>query len=106
MSEIPDEILRRVYRIKGGGEVTLVVYRPKAFDDSPDMCCEFDIIGLPGQSRQFAGGVDAIQSLLLALKMAATDLVTSAEFESGRLYWLEEGDTDLGLPLPKALGKV
>lgn len=105
MSEANKEFLSRTYSIRGGPKVSLVIYQPVPFPDGVDMRCEYEISGLATlRPRQFAGGVDAIQSLLLALKMAATDLVTSAEYQLGDLFWLEEGNPDLGLPLPKSLG--
>lgn len=103
MAESSEIILYRNYRLKNGRDVVLLVRQPMLFGEGPDFKTEYLIRGLGDEQVRFAGGIDAIQSMLLALKMAAAFLVTSDEYRSGQLYWLEKNDSDLGLPLPDSL---
>ena len=63
-----------------------------------DFGCVYEIDGLetkPITRRIF--GVDGVQALDLAMKMAMVDLLCSKAYQEGRLTWLGSGD--LGLPV-------
>jgi hypothetical protein len=92
----------RHYKLTTGGEVRLDVTSPERFEDSDDYVCHFRVLGLKNPVQSFAGGVDALQSLQLALMNAAAILLASEEYQRKELYWLEHGQSDLGLPIPKA----
>ncbi len=100
-SSVPKEFLRREYRLTDGGAATLIVYRPAKFPDGSDFECKYEIHGLGKSVQRMAGGVDEIQSVLLALEMAAAALIASPEYKARQLYWLDPNDPDLGLPLSK-----
>jgi hypothetical protein len=94
----------RNYQLKNGSKVQLIVGVPEPFPDGKDYQCAYQITGLGDGQIRYAGGVDLLQSLQLALKMAASILITSPEYIAGQLYWLEDGSRDIGLPLPKGVG--
>ena len=57
-------------------------------------------IGWPDRERKgSAGGADAIQALLVALKFVGTELYCSAEHEAGRLTWADDW-SGYGFPVP------
>ncbi|MEX8195451.1 DUF6968 family protein [Comamonas guangdongensis] len=96
---MPEAFICREYRLTDGGVVTLIVYRPARAHDGPDFECSYAIRGLGTPVRQAITGVDEVQSMLLALRVAAAVLSASPEYKSRRLYWLEPDEPDLGLPL-------
>jgi hypothetical protein len=60
--------------------------------------CDYEI-AWPDQKRVFhAYGVDAVQALILALRMVHAELLTPPEGRGGQIRWL--GSNDLGLPPP------
>lgn len=83
----------------GGSAVHLIVFQPSSCADGQDFQCGYEINGLSKKYGRTVMGVDAIQSVLIALKIAAADLSSSDEYKSRDLYWLEVGDTDIGLPM-------
>lgn len=72
---------------------------PPDFDGN--WCCPYRIEGLGGGAIRYAGGVDAVQALWMALLMIGTDLYTSAPGIAGRISWL--GMRNLGFPVPEAV---
>jgi hypothetical protein len=97
-----NSVLTREFLLKEGGIVLLDVAIPRQFPDSQDYICQYRISGLLATHEAFAGGVDALQSLQLALYGAAAFLMSSKQFQEGDLYWLEANSKDLGLPVPDA----
>ena len=83
--------------------VALEIGRPEKFPDGEDYFCPYRVVGLGNDKVRYAGGVDAVQALLLALKKVGAQLNTCAEHRDGRLYWLEADSRDLGLPLPDGM---
>lgn len=82
-------------------EVFVTIGKPQPFSDSPDYYCPFQINGLLGRESVFyAGGVDAIQAIQLAMKMIGALLYTSDEAKQGRLRWTGGSNGDLGFPSP------
>lgn len=99
MNSNQDELLRRTYHLDGGAPVYLIIYRPVSYADTQEAQCKYEIFGLSKKFGRHVMGIDSMQSVLLALKVAAADLVSSDEYKSGSLYWLEAGDRDIGLPM-------
>lgn len=95
----PTELFRRIYHIGAGREVVLIVYCPVPFSDGQDFECRYRVEGLGNNVERYAGGVDELQSFVLALQMAASLLMSSQEYKNGQLYWLSPNDPDLGLPI-------
>ena len=92
MAEI---IAERSYELQSGGNVVLRLFRPEKID--ADWSCGYDIIWPDRQDRLAVFGIDAVQSLLLAMTVVHATLLASPESKSGDLTWL--GEPDLGLPL-------
>lgn len=82
-------------------KVMVHIGKPEKYPDSSDYYCPFRIAGLGKERANRAGGVDAVQALLLALKMVGAELYTSKEAKDGHLKWVgSSGDGDLGFPVP------
>lgn len=84
--------------LHGGGKVTVTIGKPEKFPDAEDYYCSYQIIGIKRSSVRYAGGVDAVQALELALKMIGADLYTSDEARAGALSWKGNDEGDLGFP--------
>lgn len=87
----------------GGKKVTVVIGKPERFPDAEDYYCPYQIVGIGSERVRYAGGVDAVQALQLALKMIGADLYTSPEAETKQLSWTGGDLGDLGFPVPDAL---
>jgi hypothetical protein len=101
-------VVEREYRLTLKGrkrqKVLLRIGKPRPLPGGRDYICVYQYTGLGNDDRtRFAGGVDSMQAILLAMQMALVELVCSAAYRSGTLTW--EGSFDLarGLPLPDAI---
>ena len=81
----------------GERPVPIRLYQPVR--GARDWSCAYEI-GWPGEARRgFGYGIDAGQSLLLALQAIGTDLYTSDHHRSGKLRWDAPG-RGYGFPVP------
>ncbi len=80
-----------------GAKVIVGIGTPKNFPDSSDYYCPYEIRGLGNDKIRYAGGIDGVQALLLALQMVGAELYTSEEGKAGTLIWA--GGHDLGFPV-------
>ena len=87
--------VERRYELGGSAEVVVRFARPA--QDSVDFICEYEVAWPDRKKRLRAYGVDEVQALLIAMQNVHADLLTSREFGTGQLRWLESDD--LGLPL-------
>src|SRR5260221_3164938 len=80
--------------------VTVNIGKPKKFRGGHDYYCPYRITGIGQEKIKYAGGVDPVQALHLALMKIGTELYTSKEAKAGRLRW-DGGSTkgDLGFPV-------
>ncbi|MBV5271379.1 MAG: hypothetical protein JZU55_17565 [Afipia sp.] len=70
--------------------------------EDTDWSCVFSI-GWPELTlERKVFGIDAIQSLELALRMIGTELYTSEDHKAGRLMWLKPG-AGYGFPVPNII---
>ena len=92
-------IARRSLQTKGGREVQIIVGRPEHFPDEEDFYCPFSVNGLGDDRVRYAGGVDALQALILALKMLSVYVMTLEDVKQGDVQWLDGSDPTLGLLL-------
>ena len=76
-------------------EIKILIGKPREFADHPDYYCPYQIVGIGNEKIRYAGGVDAVQALQLAVKIIGVKLQTSKEAE--KLRWLDQ--TDLGFPV-------
>lgn len=81
-----------------GGSVTVRIGQPRPFAEGDNSYCPFEIIGLDYEVFSRAGGVDDVQALQLAIKNIGVILEVYNRETGGSVYWLTEGDPDLGFP--------
>ncbi|WP_115495278.1 DUF6968 family protein [Dyella monticola] len=96
----PDQIdvviARRTFQVKGGREAELIIGAPQPFTDG-DYFRPFQVTGLGDARVYYAGGVDAYQALILALKKITIHLLTLPEVVNGEVQWLDGSEPNLGL---------
>jgi Domain of unknown function (DUF6968) len=79
-------------------EIPIRIYAPERA--KTDWICRFDIEWPQGRVERWGAGIDAVQSLWIALQMIGAEIYTSRHHESGRLSWLTPG-CGYGFPVPK-----
>jgi len=81
----------------GAQDVILSIGKPVRFPDAPhgDWYCPWTIDGPDRFHEHYAGGLDGLQALLMALSGIRAELQVVGR--SGKLTWLD--DEDLGLEL-------
>jgi len=90
--------VERIFKIDGQN-VECRFYRPA--QDGTEFSCRYTI-NLPGKPRESHGyGVDAIQSLLLAMRKAHVEMLVLRHKKGHRVEWLD--DENLGLPLDEVV---
>ncbi len=99
-SDSLDDVIaeRRLSLISDTGEVREIVVRigkPGRSPDHDDYACECQIAGLGEYSLKRIYGLDAFQSLQLALRFISILVNHHWEKAEGRLYWQEPGN-DMG----------
>lgn len=96
-------VANRELALADGKKVTVTIGKPEKFPDSEDYYCSYQIIGMGNERVRYAGGIDSIQALLLALNMVGADLYTSDEAKTGVLSWKGGEKGNLGFPVPDTL---
>jgi hypothetical protein len=97
-----DIIARRIYQLTGPPSVDFTVEIERPVEISGDYKCSYNIHWPNGTVSGYAMGVDAIQSLILAIRKLGVDLYLSESAKNGQLIWLEAGG-GYGILLPKGL---
>lgn len=96
-------IASRVLKLRKGNndiEIPIRIFVPKK--EAVDWSCRVEI-GWPDETLAMdVMGIDAVQALDLALKMAGAQIYGSDHHLSGKLAWLEPGQ-GYGLPVPNNL---
>ena len=77
-------------------EVPIRIHAPEK--DKVDWICRFEIGWPEGRVERWGGGIDAVQSLWIALQMIGAEIYTSQHHKAGRLAWLES-DRGYGFPV-------
>jgi hypothetical protein len=96
-------IATRVLQVRepaGTRDVPIQIFAPEP--DTNSWICRFEIGWPEGTLKRYAGGVDAVQALHLALQMIGVLLYTSEHHEAGRLMFQEPG-RGYGFPITKSL---
>jgi hypothetical protein len=96
-------IATRELALASGKKVSVIIGKPKKIPDNGGYYCPYQIVGMGKEKVRYAGGVDGVQSLLLALEMIGADLYTSKEAKAGTLSWDGGGNGNLGFPVPDVL---
>lgn len=91
-------VATRELECRGGAPIVVVIGQPQPFPDLLNYYCPFQLRGLGNERIRYAGGVDAVQALELALQMIGAILYTSREAQEKRLTW--NGAANLGFPVP------
>lgn len=106
LTNVGDVIATRALTLRGDDgdkEIVIVIGKPRPFDGGTDFLCPYQIRGMERKKVTYAGGVDAVQALELALAKIGAELYTSEAAKSGKLRW-DGGDAgDLGFPVPATL---
>jgi hypothetical protein len=90
---------RRLCYVEDGLEictVEILIGMPVKFQNSDDFYVPYKISGPKADKLSYAGGVDEIQALSLALQKIGVELSALQKKLSGQLTWL--GLADLGFP--------
>lgn len=91
-------IATRTYTLDESDSVRVFLGQPTAIDERDEFQCEFEVLGLSKKINGRVVGIDAIQSLLLAMARLGSELRDSPESVSGRISWLgEDIGKNLGL---------
>ena len=107
LESVGEIIATRELDLAGSEEkLTVSIGIPKKFPDSSDYFCPFEIRRLRSGKVSYAGGIDGIQALLLALKKIGAELYTSEEAKSGALLWKGARKGNLGFPVPDSLSDI
>ncbi|CAN5344769.1 hypothetical protein BH10PSE11_BH10PSE11_27050 [soil metagenome] len=92
----------RTLRLRDEAETSIPVHVIPPVQDDIDWSCTFSI-GWPDKAlERKVFGIDAIQSLELALRMIGTELYASEYHKTGRLMWLKP-DAGYGFPVPNII---
>lgn len=83
---------------KPGAIVKISLGKPRTFPDSEGYYCPFLIVGVGAENIKYAAGVDAIQSLQLAMVMIGATLKFLNEGLDGELRWEGGDEGDFGFP--------
>lgn len=97
-SVIASRTLRLGTQVDG---VTVSIGAPKPYADGKDFYCPFRIEGLGDDRVKYAGGVDAVQALQLAMQRIGIELYASPH--ASALRWIDPDGPDLGFPVPENL---
>jgi hypothetical protein len=75
--------------------------KPQMWDDGPDYLCPILIAGIGNDKLQCAAGVDAFQSIELALKLISSELQKIRRSHVADLCrWQGDDDPYVGFPRP------
>ena len=86
-------MIRRILQYQQNGERSQVVIEfgcPEPRGD--DFGCHVRIKGHSFNVDRVIYGVDSLQAVILAIKLAHSIITDSEAYKQGRLYWLEPGD--------------
>jgi hypothetical protein len=78
-------IAARSFDLVGGKKVTLTFGKPQPFPENRDYYCPYRISGIGSGEVRYAAGVDSLQALLMALKLADVGMRSSQGIPSWRI---------------------
>ena len=101
LSNVGTVIATRMFHFVGedtAKEIQVRIGKPCPFPDGKDFYCPYQITGVGDGNVQYAGGIDAVQALQLAMRMIACDLGLLNKSCGGKLRWEGDEAGDLGFP--------
>jgi hypothetical protein len=95
---------RLVLANDAGRRILVKMGKPEPLPDAlgDDQYCPFQITGIGTERVKYAAGVDAFQSIELALKMIGAELTRLNQKHGGRLRWECDEHGDLGFPITRS----
>jgi len=100
-NEIKEVIAERHLYLDGQPGITIRVLLGKPQGTAGLMLCPYQIVGIRDEKVRCAGGVDAFQSLQLAMEMIGSELYFKLNRRhDGTLRWEAGEKGDLGFPVP------
>lgn len=84
--------------VMGADEVVVTIGKPQLFDDGQDYYCPYSIEHAGQRKVSYAGGMDAVQALQLAMKKIGVDLGYLAKTRGVPIAWLPDTPGDTGFP--------
>ena len=70
-------------------DVPIRIFTPQLVDGAWN--CHVEIEWPDGVMKRYAGGIDAVQALELAMQLIGVELYCSEAHEGGRLVWMDKG---------------
>ena len=100
LPNVGDVIATRMLHLIGEAakEIRVLIGKPRPFPAGRDFYCPYQITGLGDEKVRYAGGIDAVQALQLAMRMIACDLGLLNESSGRKLRWEGDESGDLGFP--------
>ena len=80
----------------GTEPVVVSIGKPEPFDDNADFFCPYSIEYAGKRKVSYAGGMDAVQALQLAIKKIGSDLAYLAKTEGVPIGWLQDTPGETG----------
>lgn len=106
MDDVGEIIATRTLSLDGTAEANIIIGKPQRFPNGESWYCPYQTLNVGLDRILYAAGVDAVQSLILALSMIGAKLYTSDEYRAGRLSWIAGKNGDLGFPVPESIRDV
>lgn len=97
LEKVNSVIAKRTLQAKDGREIEIIFGLPEKFPGDDDFYCPFQLVGLGDEKVRYAGGVDSMQALILALKKLSYYVSSLDEVKNGEIQWLDGSNLDLGL---------
>ena len=85
-----DVIATREFRVTRpqATRVVLLIGKPKRLDSGDTYYCPYQITGTGDEKVRYAAGIDAVQSLQLAMGLIGADLAALDRASTGTLRWV------------------
>jgi len=98
IQEIKEPVAQR--ELTAGTETVLVtIGKPTLFDDGGDYYCPYSIEIGDKKKLSYAGGVDSVQAIQLAMKKIGVDLAHLGRKHNTPITWLPDTPDETGFPL-------
>lgn len=79
LKDVGEIIATRDFTLDKTGKVTVLIGKPQQFPGGDDWYCPHQKLGIGSGKVKYAGGVDPVQALVLALSMLGAELYCSRE---------------------------
>ncbi len=107
LNDVGEVIATRTLTLDGTKQAKILIGKPQRFPNGESWYCPYQTLNVGLDRVLYAGGVDEVQALILALSMIGAKLYTSDEYREGRLTWdCGAVKGDLGFPVPETIRDV